>query len=92
MDRDERKLPTIEDVMASPCTSRWLKVALSAALDRDAVDAAHDADMLAALLTARVDELLHRTATPAVNWYPDDPGAPAAFSRNAYSRAAHRSA
>lgn len=46
-------LPTIQQVIASPCTSYWLKDALKSALDRDCVDAARDAELLAAILSRR---------------------------------------
>jgi hypothetical protein len=40
----------IEQVLADPAASFWLKGALSSALDRDPVDAANDAEVLAQLL------------------------------------------
>lgn len=40
-------------LLQSPSTSDWLKIALRAALTRDCVDAAADAEALAFLLAAR---------------------------------------
>jgi hypothetical protein len=92
-------LPTIEQVLASPCTHNWLKDALRSALDKDPVDASYDAELLAKLLRARLDSILgmHRDGAgdlipDAAVFFPDDPGPAAAFSRNAYSRRVHRSA
>lgn len=51
--------PSTENVLASPCTSYWLKNALRSALERDCVDAAADAELLARLLRARCDEALY---------------------------------
>ncbi len=39
-------LPTIEQVLASPCAHNWLKDALRSALNKDAVDVANDAELL----------------------------------------------
>lgn len=44
---------TIEDVLRDFAASQWLKTALRTALDRDPVDAANDAEVLARLLTER---------------------------------------
>lgn len=46
---------TAEEIIADPATSTWLKEALSTALARDPVDAANDADYLAAILDARAE-------------------------------------
>ena len=43
-------LPTIADVLKDPSASHWLRTALAAALSRDPVDAANDAEILARLL------------------------------------------
>jgi hypothetical protein len=48
----------IPDVLADPAVSDWLKAALIAALRRDPVDALNDALVLAALLDARLREVL----------------------------------
>ena len=47
-------------VLADPAASQWLKTALRRALTRDPVDAADDAEMLAALLRDRADRTLSR--------------------------------
>jgi len=46
-------LPSIEEVLSDFAASDWLKKALRSALDRDVVDAANDAEVLAQLLNAR---------------------------------------
>jgi hypothetical protein len=50
----------IEQVLADPAASFWLKEALRSALDRDPVDAANDAEALAQLLDQRCQEILNR--------------------------------
>lgn len=45
--------PDAQEILASPSTSFWLKDALQAALQRDPVDAANDAELLAAVLASR---------------------------------------
>jgi len=51
-------LPSIDEVLADPAASCWLKTALRSALCRDPVDAAHDSEILARLLEERCDEIL----------------------------------
>ena len=51
-------MPTIENVLSDPATSFWLKHALSAAIERDPVDAANDADLLSLLLAIRAEHTL----------------------------------
>lgn len=51
-------LPELYEVMHRPATSFWLKGCLRTALVRDPVDAAADADLLAALLRQRCNEAL----------------------------------
>jgi hypothetical protein len=51
-------LPTIEQVLADPAASNWLKAALCSALSRDPVDAANDAEVLAKLLDRRCRQIL----------------------------------
>jgi hypothetical protein len=46
----------IHTIIANPATSYWLSDALKAALKRDPIDAAHDAEQLASLLTQRAQE------------------------------------
>ena len=48
----------IDAVLADPAASFWLKRSITSALDRDLVDAANDAELLAALLQARCDAIL----------------------------------
>ena len=50
----------IERVLTDPAASFWLKECLRSALDRDPVDAANDADVLAKLLDRRCQEILSR--------------------------------
>jgi hypothetical protein len=51
-------LPIIDEVLADPAASFWLKAALRSALYRDPVDAAHDSEILAQLLAQRCDTIL----------------------------------
>jgi len=51
-------LPGIDEVLADPAASYWLKTALCSALNRDPVDAAHDSEILARLLGDRCDRIL----------------------------------
>ncbi len=51
-------LPSIDEVLADPAASYWLKTALRSALSRDPVDAAHDSEILAQLLEDRCDKIL----------------------------------
>jgi hypothetical protein len=51
-------LSGIDDVLADPAASYWLKRALQSSLSRDPVDAARDSDLLARLLGRRCDEVL----------------------------------
>lgn len=48
----------IQQVIDSPSASYWLKAALRALLERDALDAARDAELLAELMVARLDDIL----------------------------------
>ena len=52
--------PSAEAILASPGTSFWLRDALQAALPRDPVEAARDAQALAAVLASRADASLRR--------------------------------
>ena len=52
------RLPSIEEVLADPAASYWLKESLMSALSRDPVDAAHDAEILARLLQRRCRAIL----------------------------------
>jgi hypothetical protein len=51
-------LPSIDEVLAAPAASTWLKTALRSALRRDPVDAAHDSAILAQLLGLRCVAIL----------------------------------
>lgn len=53
--------PTVDLILADLEASNWLKSALLAALLRDPVDAANDADVLAAVLARRAREILEST-------------------------------
>jgi len=56
----ESDLPEIDEVLADPAASFWLKAALRSALSRDPVDAANDSEFLARLLERRCREVLAR--------------------------------
>jgi hypothetical protein len=43
----------VREILASPSTSFWLKDALLSALQRDPIDAANDAEVLASVLASR---------------------------------------
>ena len=51
-------VPSIDQVLADPAASFWLKQALRSALPRDPVDAANDAEVLACLLNNRCQKIL----------------------------------
>lgn len=53
MDMD--RIPTPEDIYSDPAASAWLKSALRTAIGRDPVDAANDAEVLAAVLSRQAD-------------------------------------
>jgi hypothetical protein len=50
----------IDQVLADPAASFWLKDALRSSLVRDPVDAANDAEVLARLLNRRCQEILRQ--------------------------------
>lgn len=50
--------PSCEAILNDPAASDWLKLALVSALERDPVDAANDAEVLAAVLRERCDAVL----------------------------------
>ena len=52
------KSPTPDEILASPSTSHWLKDALKSALNRDCVDAASDAELLAFVLSERAQDIV----------------------------------
>ncbi len=45
----------IQRLLDDPCASNWLKDALKSSIDRDLVDAANDAEVLAQILAERAD-------------------------------------
>ncbi len=51
-------MPTPQDLLDAPDVSFWLKAALRTALERDPVDSAADAELLARVLGARADTTL----------------------------------
>ena len=55
----------IRAILREPGTSQWMKDALSAALDRDPVDAVNDAELLAIVLRHRA-EVIQSEALAAV--------------------------
>jgi len=58
MSAARRGAPYAHEVFADPSASRWLKQALRDALERDPVDAANDAELLADILDAECRILL----------------------------------
>ncbi len=54
----DAELPQIDEVLRDPAASFWLKDALRSALERDPVDAANDAMVLARLLDRRCRAIL----------------------------------
>jgi hypothetical protein len=50
--------PTPEEVLADPAASNWLKTALQAALRRDPVDAANEAEVLSRVLAVHAEKVL----------------------------------
>lgn len=60
---DLAEVPKAEELMGLPSTSYWLKESLRAALQRDPVDAARDAEVLALVLSSRADSLLKAQAS-----------------------------
>lgn len=49
---------TLETILKDPSASFWLKTSLQTALERDAIDAANDAERLAELLRQRAETYL----------------------------------
>lgn len=54
-------LPSSAEILADPAVSDWLKAALTAAAERDPIDALNDALLLAGMLEARLREALDLT-------------------------------
>ena len=53
-----KNVPTPDEILIAPDTSLWLKAALTSALDRDPIDAANEAELLAMVLAARANAKL----------------------------------
>ena len=58
-------LPSLEEVLRNPSASRWLRVSIQTALDRDPIDVASDARLLSAMLEARADLILSASIADA---------------------------
>lgn len=56
--------PDVDAILNDPSASFWLKDALRTALQRDPVDAAHDAELLAAVLASRQAKQLVNQTSP----------------------------
>ena len=54
----------IDDVLNDPTISNWLKSALGSALNRDALDATNDAEILFFILSRRLGELFANYEPP----------------------------
>jgi hypothetical protein len=54
---------TIDEILADPAASFWLKAALRSAFPRDPVDAANDADVLAPALRDSCRHLLEESTS-----------------------------
>ena len=52
----------VQDIVADPATSEWLRLALTDSMNRDPVDAANDAETLASVLTMRAEVMLRKGA------------------------------
>ncbi len=55
---DDTRPPTVTELLRDPACSQWLKQALTTGLARDPVDAANDADVLAAVLDSHCRRVL----------------------------------
>ncbi|ANJ76581.1 hypothetical protein PQH03_28655 [Ralstonia insidiosa] len=53
----------VQQVLNDPSTSDWLKNALRAQLERDPVDAANDADVLAEIFRSKLAEVFGTTGS-----------------------------
>lgn len=53
-----QQVPSITAVLESPCVHTYMKDALRVFLTKDPVDAANDAELLAALMRQRVENYL----------------------------------
>ena len=57
MNHETQAIPPIDDLLASPEISFWLKDAIRANLKRDPVDALNDAELLANVMKRRLEQL-----------------------------------
>lgn len=57
--------PDVQQILRDPAASFWIKQALQTALQRDPVDAANDAEVLAKVLSHRCSHLLGSRGTLA---------------------------
>lgn len=57
------RTPTVDEVRDDPAASRWLKTALQTALERDPVDAANEAEVLARVLAVHAEGVLAKART-----------------------------
>lgn len=55
---EELAVPALDQVLADPASSKWLKASLESALRRDPVDALNDALVLAAVLEQQLRSAL----------------------------------
>ena len=55
---EELAVPSLDQVLADPASSKWLKASLESALRRDPVDALNDALVLAAVLEQQLRSVL----------------------------------
>jgi len=55
-------MPMCENILDDPAASFWLKNALRSALNRDPVDALHDAELLVVALKERLDFVVNEEA------------------------------
>lgn len=60
-------LPSVDDVLANPGVSDWAKRTLRAALQRDPVDAANEAELVRRLLARHLDETLRAAQSATTN-------------------------
>lgn len=58
----------IDDVLNDPAISNWLKWALRSALNRDALDATNDAEILFMILSTRLNSLFHENSLLIAEW------------------------
>lgn len=58
IDAASRPTPTVQQLLDDPAASSWLKTALQAALRRDPVDAANEAEVLARALAVHAENIL----------------------------------